>query len=414
MAENLPNIASLGDACCGCGACAAKCPKGCIEMIADGRGFKRPAIDADICVGCGGCDSVCPAIGERAKDGAKSVIWAKSKDKCERLASSSGGLFGLLAREVLVSGGAVCGAAWVEGCKRVRHEIVEDEGGLDAIMRSKYVQSSVDRDVYEGVREALRCGRRVLFAGTACQVAGMRAYLGNLADNSGFLAVDVICHGVPSPLLWEKWAEHKESAAVASLRDVNMRSKTTGWLSYSASYAYAYEAEKDDAQVSSSLKDSCVFGDDWYMKAFLANASLRPSCFRCPVKRSCGSDVTLGDFWGIQSVHPEVDYEDGVSAVLCNTARGAAAIEDVKPALEWGASSLERVLPGNPSLVKSVAPYEEHDKFLKDLEEGVPIELMLETYRFQVPFSKQLCARLRGFARHVLKPLIKIVKGNQE
>ena len=104
-------------------------PEGCIEMIADGRGFKRPAVDADICVGCGGCDSVCPAIGERAKDGAKSVIWAKSKDKCERLASSSGGLFGLLAREVLVSGGAVCGAAWVEGCKRVRHEIVEDEAG---------------------------------------------------------------------------------------------------------------------------------------------------------------------------------------------------------------------------------------------------------------------------------------------
>ena len=298
MSCDMPKMAKLGDACCGCGACAARCPKGCVEMVPDAAGFLRPEVDTGACIGCGGCDSVCPAIGGRPEDAVSSVCWAKSRDREERLASSSGGIFALLAHEVLRDGGVVVGAAWASGFKAVRHVLVEDEDRLDEVMRSKYVQSSVGREVYEGVRGALRGGRRVLFAGTACQVAGMRAYLGRLADSEGFLAVDVICHGAPSPLLWERWAEHKERVAHTALRAVNMRSKTTGWLSYSASYAYAYDAEKDGASASPApAGDSCVFGEDSCMRAFLANACLRPSCYACPAKRSCGSDITLGDFW---------------------------------------------------------------------------------------------------------------------
>ena len=276
------------------------------------------------------CDAVCPALAQRPKDEVAGVIWAKSTDGAERLASSSGGVFALLAHEVLNVGGVVVGAAWADGCRHARQVMVDSAEGLGSVMRSKYVQSSVGREVYEGVRGALRAGRRVLFSGTACQVAGMRAYPGRLADSDGFLAVDVICHGVPSPLLWERWAEHREGLAGALLRAMNMRSKTTGWLSFSAAYEYA--AEKDGAPAC----DGSVFGADWFFKAFLSNASLRPSCFAYPAKRSCGSDVTLGDFWGIQSAHPEVDYGGGVSAVLCNTDKGVAAVEVLKSRLEWG------------------------------------------------------------------------------
>ncbi len=399
MERKLPEIAGLGDACCGCGACAAKCPKACITMRADGCGFLRPEVDAEACVGCGGCDSVCPAICERAKDEVESVIWAKSKNEGERLASSSGGVFALLAHDVLAAGGVVCGAAWEPGYKGVQHVLVESEDGLDAVMRSKYVQSKIGRDVYKGMRAALRGGRRVLFAGTACQVAGVRAYLGKLADSGAFLAIDVICHGVPSPLLWAKWAEYREKRAGASLRDVNMRSKTTGWLSYSASYAYAHDAEKDGRAAC----DGSVFQDDWYFKAFLSNASLRPSCYACPAKRSCGSDITLGDFWGVQAAHPEVDYEGGVSAVLCNTTKGAAAIEAVKGRIEWGKSSLEKVLPGNPSLVRPVKPYEKRDEFVADLEGGTSIEELMGKYDFKPSLKQRVRGKLGGVKRRALK-----------
>ena len=148
------------------------------------------------------------------------------------------------------------------------------------------------------------------------------------------------------------------------------------------------------------------------MKAFLANASLRPSCFCCPAKRTCGSDITLGDFWGIQSAHPEIDCEGGVSAVLCNTTKGITAIEAVKAGLDWGVSSPEKVISGNPSLIKSVTPYGKRDEFLKDFEAGATIETMVRTHRFQVPFHRKMLAFLRGTAKRVLKPVIKIMKGN--
>ena len=399
MERELPRIAGLGDACCGCGACAAKCPKSCIEMRADGCGFLRPEVDAAACVGCGGCDSVCPALAKRPQDDVESVIWAKSRDEGERLASSSGGMFALLAHDVLAAGGVVCGAAWGPGCKGVRHVLVESEDGLDAVMRSKYVQSRIGRGVYEGMLAALRGGRRVLFAGTACQVAGVRGYLGKLADSDGFLAVDVVCHGVPSPLLWEKWAIWRERRAGASLRGVNMRSKTTGWLSYSAAYRYA--AEKDGRAVC----DGSVFGDDWYFKVFLNNASLRPSCFACPAKRSCGSDITLGDFWGVQTAHPEVDYEGGVSAVLCNTERGAVAIESLKPHIQCGESSLEKVLSGNPSLARPVAPCARRGEFLTDLAGGMSIDEMMAKYDFRPTLKQRIRGRLGGVRRQVCKIL---------
>ena len=403
MERKLPEIIGLGDACCGCEACAAKCPKACIGMRTDEFGFLRPEVDAGVCVGCGGCDTVCPVLVRRPKDCEEAVLWAKSKDENEILASSSGGIFALLAHDALASGGVVCGAAWEPDYKGVQHVLVDTEDGLDAVMRSKYVQSRIGRDVYEGMRAALRGGRRVLFAGTACQVAGVRAYLGKLADSDDFLAVDVICHGVPSPLLWEKWATWRERRAGAPLRGVNMRSKTTGWLSFSASYAYAHDAEKDGRAVC----DGSVFGDDWYFKAFLSNASLPSSCLQCPAKRSCGSDITLGDFWGIQAAHPEVEHDGGVSAVLCNTTKGVAAFDAVKPRVEWGNSSMEKVLPGNPSLVRSVTPYGQRSEFMGDLGGGMGIDELMGKYDFKPSIKQRVRGKLGGVKRKVLK-LIRI------
>lgn len=390
-------IYTLADACCGCGACSAACPKGCISMERDNLGFSRPIVNAEICIDCGACEQACPAIGERSVDQLKSVSWAKS-DSSELLdRSSSGGIFGLLARKVLSEGGVVCGAAFDEGCRTVRHVLVGNETGLDAVMRSKYVQSSIGKEVYRGVRNAIRSGRRVLFAGTACQVAGMRGYLGKLGESDLFLSVDVICHGVPSPELWSRWIDYRGEAFGSDVCDVNMRSKTTGWLSYSAAYKHA--AEKDNTRDI----ESRVFGEDWYMKAFLANASLRSSCLACPAKRSSGADVTLGDFWGFQNIHPEVDCSKGVSAVLCNSKKGERAFKAISRITLNGSATLDEVVAGNPSLIRSVSPHPMRDEFLNDVASGSSIPDLMAKWKFRQSLRQRVRGKLGAIKRRLKK-----------
>lgn len=343
MDKEMPRVDVLGDRCCGCGACAAICPKGCISMEEDACGFPRPRIDAGSCVGCRLCERVCPALNASDRDGVRFVEWVRAKDGSLLDRSSSGGVFGLLARDCLGCGGAVYGAAFTEDLRRVRHVRVDDAAGLDSVMRSKYLQSSVEREVYEEVVSDLRAGRPVLFSGTACQVAGVRSYLDiRKVDPVDLLLVDVICHGVPSPGLWGRWVEWNERQRRGRLSSMNFRSKATGWSRYSLLYEY------EGVEGGASRPLSTPNGDDWYMRAFLSNASLRPSCFSCPAKRSCGSDLTLGDFWGVQEHHPEAMSERGVSAVIASTEKGERALARVFSLAEYGKSTFDAVLSGNP------------------------------------------------------------------
>lgn len=370
-------------------------------MERDNLGFSRPIVNAEICIDCGACEQACPAIGERSVDQLQSVSWAKS-DSSELLdRSSSGGIFGLLARKVLSEGGVVCGAAFDEGCRTVRHVLVGNETGLDAVMRSKYVQSSIGKEVYRGVRNAIRSGRRVLFAGTACQVAGMRGYLGKLGESDLFLSVDVICHGVPSPELWSRWIDYRGETFGFDVCDVNMRSKTTGWLSFSAMYKHI--AEKDNVGDT----ESQVFGKDWYMKAFLANASLRSSCLSCPVKRSSGADITLGDFWGFQNIHPESDYSKGISAVLCNTQKGERAFNEISRLTLNGPATLDEVIAGNTSLVSSVAPYPKRDEFLEDVASGSSIPDLMSKWDFRPTLIQRMRGKLGGIKRRLKRIIVR-------
>lgn len=124
--EKSPRVVSLGDRCCGCGACAARCPKSCISMEPDDCGFLHPTVDASGCVGCGACDAVCPALNAPGEDGCEFALWAKAHDVGLLDRSSSGGVFGLLAGDALSRGGVVAGAAWTDGCRELRHVLVED------------------------------------------------------------------------------------------------------------------------------------------------------------------------------------------------------------------------------------------------------------------------------------------------
>lgn len=391
-------IQALGSACCGCGACAAKCPVSAIRMLPDKAGFLYPSIDDTICVGCGQCDVVCPRLHPREADRLQSAYWSKSNNADEILKSSSGGLFALLSHDVLDAGGIVAGASWSCDFSAVEHRAVGAEKDLDSLMRSKYVQSRISRDVYKEIKDAVSSGSRVLFSGTACQIAAIVSYLGDLANKDTFLSVEVACHGVPSPLLWAKWASAVEARHSGSrLTDVNMRQKSSGWASYSVEYRFEKSC---DGSVHTAV---VPFTKDWYMKAFLVNASLRPSCFNCTAKRSCGADITLGDYWGIGAVHPDVDSNSGVSFVACNTEKGALAFSSIMDKLECGVTDLDKAAAYNPCLVGSTSPYEGGERFLKDLAGGSPISELMVRYPFPRSIRQRLYESLGSLKRRILR-----------
>lgn len=407
-AVTAPGIVDLGERCCGCGACAAACPVSCIDMQADRLGFRYPTVDAERCVGCGSCDAVCPAQRETAEDGLVRVLWACSTDEDERARSSSGGVFGLLARDVLARGGTVYGAAFADGARSVRHVRVDDPAQLDAVMRSKYVQSSVGADVYRAVSDDLRAGRLVLFCGTACQTAGIAGYLDRRRiPRDGLLLADVICHGVPSPRLWSEWVAYREVLAGAPASRVNFRSKTAGWLSYSVAYSYA--TEKDSAVHRSESGD---FRDDWYMRAFLVNASLRGSCLSCPAKRRSCSDLTLGDFWGVQEAHPEAFDDKGTSAVIVNTEKGEEAIASLGDRMRMGESDLGRVLAGNPALVRPVSPHPRRERFLTEVGDGTPVDDLVRRWPFELVIRPSLLSRVKGAGGRLVRALRRVPRAD--
>lgn len=393
MQGELPSIAYQAKRCCGCSACSAICPRQCITMVPDQRGFLYPVINADECILCRRCEHVCPLFTRLEKTAPMYVFWALSNKDAERKRSSSGGLFAIMARRVLQEGGIVIGAVWDESYAKVRHEVIDRESDLDKVMRSKYVQSQIGEEVFRSIRKALESGRRVLFSGTSCQVAGMNAYLGNLSCSPFYLSIDVICHGVPSPKLWQDWITFLQRDAEGRIAGVNFRDKNTGWSAFSIRYDFI--RSRSDDVVSASR----VFSEDWYMRAFLQNASLRDSCFTCPSKRKCGSDITLGDFWGVDESHPEIDDDEGVSCVLVNTEKGMRAFEGVEALITQGKSSLQEVLPGNACLDHSVEPYESRRDFMDDVASSMPIPEMMHRWSFKPSFMQRIKAKVRGLFR---------------
>ena len=226
--------------CCGCEACVQVCPKHCIDFSSDYQGFCYPHVDEAHCINCALCEKVCPIINvtDGAYEESLPVYASYNSRDDERQSSSSGGLFSLLANKVLDENGVVFGAMFDDKW-RVVHGYVTDAEKLDSLKRSKYVQSLIENN-YTKVKKFLNDGKRVLFVGTPCQIAGLKSYLRKDYDN--LLAVDVACHGVPSPMVWQKYlTEKKEEFANRNggknkerieITHVSFRSKEPSWRRY--------------------------------------------------------------------------------------------------------------------------------------------------------------------------------------
>lgn len=327
--------------CTGCHACAAKCPKQCIKMISDTEGFWYPQINEEECIDCGLCEKVCPVITPiKFADTFKPVAYAcYNTDEKTRLASSSGGVFTLMAETVLKQGGVVFGAGFDEGFN-VCHQCVERVEELDKLRMSKYVQSKIG-DTYKEAEAFLKSGRMVLFTGTPCQIGGLKAYLGKPYDH--LITQDIICHGVPSPMVWEAYlAFRKKSDGGCAARRIAFRRKDFGWKRYSVSISYG-----NDTEYRQDLTQ------DLFMKGFLKDLYLRPSCHACAfksVKRH--SDITLADFWGIENVAPEMFDDKGTSLVLVQSEKGKALFKNIEKKMICQGVDLDEALNYNPAAIR--------------------------------------------------------------
>lgn len=331
------NILNKED-CCGCSSCAQRCPKECIEMLADEQGFLYPNGNKDKCIDCGLCEKACPVINPSDSIVPLDSYAAINTNDNIRNVSSSGGVFSGIAEHVIISGGVVFGAKFNEKWEVV-HSYTEDITGLSAFRGSKYVQSSLG-SCYKEVEEFLRQGRTVLFTGTPCQIAGLKKYLRK--DYDSLYTVDIVCHGVPSPLLWQNYIEelsknYKES--IDSIKDINFRNKEQGWNRYCFSIKWSNKELKERRR------------KNLYMRGYLANLFLRPSCSNCPAKSfKSGSDITIGDFWGIEAIDPQMFDDKGTTLFIVNTCKGDALLQQLSFNLKRESKD---VLKKNPVLWKS-------------------------------------------------------------
>lgn len=300
------------DLCTGCMACYNVCKHKAIDMVEDSEGFVRPRVIESKCVDCSLCRKVCPINNAPLSYTPKEVYSGWAKDEELRMASSSGGAFSVLALPILQDGGIVIGCALDENLKAV-HRVVEKVEDLSLLRGSKYVQSYIG-DIYCTTKMYLLAGRRVLFCGTPCQIAGLRNYLHKKYDN--LITVDLICHGVPSPKVFEDWKSYmKRRYALKSLLKINFRGKKSSWI-------FFHMGVNAHMEKGETFHYEGKYYEDPWIRGFLRDYFLRPSCHKCQfTKEERNSDFTIADWWGYKPLKEEPkDYEKkGVSLLMCNT-----------------------------------------------------------------------------------------------
>jgi len=307
-------------------------------MKMDEEGFWYPIKEEQTCIDCGLCDKVCPLKTQLGKLQCKDVYAVMNLDERERMVSSSGGVFVKLAKFVFGQGGIVFGAVFDEDFK-VHHVAASSEEQLAPMFGSKYLQSRID-DAYKEACSYLHEGKLVLFTGSPCQIKGLYAFLRN-KEYDNLITMDFLCHGVPSPGIWKLYFEEsivgddrkpplaevgKNSVLNSSLnatfpiRDVKFRDKfESGWKKYRFVVRQKSASKADPNTVL--LSD--IYYDNPYMKGFLSDLYLRPSCYECRCKNGAShSDITIGDYWGVKEVDRDLDDDKGLSIVMLNSEKG--------------------------------------------------------------------------------------------
>lgn len=384
--------------CCGCYACYNSCPFDAITMEEDVEGFRYPRVDADRCRNCGKCERNCPVLNPIVKeqDQTPPTYAAINKDETIRKDSSSGGMFHLFAEQILKEGGIVFGAGF-DADWEVCHQSVEMVADLERLRVSKYLQSRVETSFQEVV-EHLRAGRKVLFAGTPCQCAALRRFVGKNDEN--LILVDFICHGVPSPKIWRKYLALR--ANKKELRRISFRNKNLSWERYLLAISYGNANKYLAADLTTDL----------YLQGFLQNLYLRPSCHNCHFcKKNRPSDITLADFWGVQEESPSMYDGKGTSLIFIQSTKGRNLFNQIKDHAKIMEQDFERAILHNPSMITSSTPSPKRTAFFQDVQRDEK-DFMKLLYTYTKPSFK---AQAKQFIRKIpgTVALVHMIKGKR-
>lgn len=355
------SIAIVGKgACCGCKACGDICPAKAISFSKDEEGFVYPRVQ-ESCVKCGLCTKICPALNKFGKgpEVKQDYVACLDKNQSRRDTGSSGGIFGLLAGELMSEGWSVCGAAF-DDYLQLKHTFAANDGELVPLKKSKYLQSDTE-GVFLSIKTKLDAGGRVMFVGTPCQCNALKNYLRK--DYSGqLLVVDFACHGVPSQDLLDRCIEYYEQKNGCKVLSYQFRHKPKR---YGSPQNFLLSIQKGDAVKAVEGK----YYEEPFYCGFQKYMTLRPSCYQCywaSIDRV--SDITLADFWGIEKVTSMWDRRDHPSLVILNTDFGKSCFHKIEKEISSFEVTREDAVRGNGSLIGPTKCPAEREQFFKDIQ----------------------------------------------
>ncbi len=339
--------------CCGCTACMNICPKQAISMKNDEEGFLYPEIDKEKCIGCGLCKKICAfQNGYELENHLSEIEVYATKNKLDevRMNSASGGMFYTIAKYILNQNGVIYGVVFDKDF-HAKHVRTDNLDGIKKMMGSKYSQSELGK-TYSDIKKDLQDKKVVLFTGTPCQVAGLNKFLENI-DKNNLILVDLVCHGTPSPLLFQEYINFIEKTKRKKIKEYYHRSKKKGW-------EHTEEIRYDDG--TSDYKSR--LSQTW-KRIFNSNLSLRPSCYSCNytnINRT--GDITIADFWGIEQYDNKFADDKGVSLVIVNTIKGQNIFKQIRGELSVNKRKIEEAINKNPQLISQTKiDYSDREKF---------------------------------------------------
>lgn len=409
--------------CCGCSACVQRCPKQCIRLEEDAEGFLYPKVDEEACIKCGLCEKVCPILNQADKLPALEVLAVKNQNEEERMNSSSGGVFLPLAREVINKGGVVFGAVYDDSWE-VHHVYAEKIEDVYPMMGSKYLQSKID-DTYKETERFLKQGREVMFVGSPCQIAGLRTFLRN-KDYPNLFAVDFLCHGVPSPGVWRRYlaetygghntkvqsrlqaTDGKNTVLLSSLNakspigGIKFRDKTeSGWKKY----RFVVRQKSASKADKNSVLSSDIHYDNPFMRGFLSDIYLRPSCYECKCKNGVNhSDLTIGDYWAARVTDQDFDDDKGIGLVLVYSVKGQEYFEKLND-MSVRESTLEKASLCNGGFNEHTKAHPRRQLFFTLINEGKTVEGAVNKCLF-VPAYCRILSKLKSLAKSSVKRVL--------